>query len=456
MSEMGALEGVRVVDAGLLVQGPQAALMLADFGADVIKVELPGFGDQARWIPLSANDLRTPYYEACNRGKRSVTIDLRVPEGREAFLDLVDTADVVISNFKPGTLDDWGLGYDVVAERNPRVVYATGSTFGPEGPDATLEGADLAGQAAGGLISTTGIDGGPLTPVGVTIADHTASQNMVAGILAALLARERTGQGQQVDVSLLGGQVYAQASEYTAFLMTGQVPGRANRGHPLLPMAYGILPTADGYLALVGVLPDRREAFYSAVGCPELAEDPRFQGMMFTTEARLELFELLAEYFPRATTDQWVERLRAIGVRCAPVDDYARASENPQVTINGYLPEVDHPGGGLAHPAVRHPSTTVGRSPRVGPAHGGGPSRVGLRLGPHRCPPGSRRHLSAPGRRWAIICPCPPSVPTREDRPSPGSSPSATWPSSLSCGPTAGHIPPRSASPGIRPQGWPG
>ena len=200
MSEMGALEGVRVVDAGLLVQGPQAALMLADFGADVIKVELPGFGDQARWIPLSANDLRTPYYEACNRGKRSVTIDLRVPEGREAFLDLVDTADVVISNFKPGTLDDWGLGYDVVAERNPRVVYATGSTFGPEGPDATLEGADLAGQAAGGLISTTGTDGGPLTPVGVTIADHTASQNMVAGILAALLARERTGQGQQLSL----------------------------------------------------------------------------------------------------------------------------------------------------------------------------------------------------------------------------------------------------------------
>ena len=383
MSEMGALEGVRVVDAGLLVQGPQAALMLADFGADVIKVELPGFGDQARWIPLSANDLRTPYYEACNRGKRSVTMDLRVPEGREAFLDLVDTADVVISNFKPGTLDDWGLGYDVIAERNPRVVYATGSTFGPEGPDATLEGADLAGQAAGGLISTTGTDGGPLTPVGVTIADHTASQNMTAGILAALLARERTGQGQQVDVSLLGGQVYAQASEYTAFLMTGQVPGRANRGHPLLPMAYGILPTADGYLALVGVLPDRREAFYSAVGCPELAEDPRFQGMMFTTEARLELFELLAEYFPRATTDQWVERLRAIGVRCAPVDDYARASENPQVTINGYLTEVDHPAGGTAR-VVGSPirlSDTPARPSAAAPELGQHTEEVLLELG---------------------------------------------------------------------------
>ena len=175
MSEMGALEGVRVVDAGLLVQGPQAALMLAEFGADVIKVELPGFGDQARWIPLSANDLRTPYYEACNRGKRSVTIDLRVPEGREAFLDLVDTADVVISNFKPGTLDDWGLGYDVVAERNPRVVYATGSTFGPEGPDATLEGADLAGQAAGGLIRTTGTEVPVLlvcTEGGLSVVSH--------------------------------------------------------------------------------------------------------------------------------------------------------------------------------------------------------------------------------------------------------------------------------------------
>src|SRR4051794_16461831 len=193
---VGALDGIRVVEAGLLGQGPQAAATLREWGADVTKVELPGLGDQSRWIPVTSTDWRAPYFLGCNRGKRSITIDLRVPDGRELFLQLCAGADVVITNFKPGTMDAWGLGYDAVAARNPAIVYATGSTFGPVGPDAAREGADLAGQAAGGLISTTGRLGGEPTPVGATIADHTASQNLVAGILAALIARQRTGRGQ--------------------------------------------------------------------------------------------------------------------------------------------------------------------------------------------------------------------------------------------------------------------
>ena len=342
---MGALDGIRVVDVGLLVQGPQAGQTLKDLGAEVIKVELPGMGDMARWIPISMEDLRTPYFEACNRGKKSITIDLRVTEGANIFRKLVDTADVLVANFKPGTLEAWGLSYEELSKTNPGLIYAMGSTFGPEGKGADREGADLAGQAAGGLISTTGSDGEPPTPVGATIADHIGSMNMTVGILAALFSRNVTGKGQRVDVSLLGGQIYAQASEYTAYLMTEKVPGRSNGGHPLLPMAYGILETADGHIALVGVLPDKRQALYEAAGVPELIEDERFAPIIYTTEIRQELFRLLADGFKAKTTDEWAAILDRIEVRYAPVNDYAQAASDPLVTTNNYIVELEDVNG---------------------------------------------------------------------------------------------------------------
>jgi crotonobetainyl-CoA:carnitine CoA-transferase CaiB-like acyl-CoA transferase len=342
---MGALEGIRVVDVGLLVQGPQAGQTLRDLGAEVIKVELPGLGDMARWIPISMEDLRTPYFEACNRGKKSITIDLRVTEGANIFRKLVDTADVLVANFKPGTLEAWGLSYEELSKTNPGLIYAMGSTFGPEGKGADREGADLAGQAAGGLISTTGSDGEPPTPVGATIADHIGSMNMTVGILAALFSRNVTGKGQRVDVSLLGGQIYAQASEYTAYLMTEKVPGRSNGGHPLLPMAYGILETADGHIALVGVLPDKRQALYEAAGVPELIEDERFAPIIYTTEIRQELFRLLSDGFKAKTTDEWAAILDRIEVRYAPVNDYAQAASDPLVITNNYIVELEDVNG---------------------------------------------------------------------------------------------------------------
>ena len=342
---MGALTGIRVIDVGLLVQGPQAGQTLADLGAEVIKVELPVMGDMARWIPISMEDLRTPYFEACNRGKRSITIDLRYKEGAEIFRKLVDSADVLLANFKPGTLEAWGLGYDELSESNPGLIYAMGSTFGPEGEGSKREGADLAGQAAGGLISTTGFDGEPPTPVGATIADHIGSMNMTVGILAALFARQTSGKGQRIDVSLLGGQIYAQASEYTAYLMTGEIPGRSNAGHPLLPMAYGILETADGYIALVGVLPDKRQEFYEVVGVPELIQDERFAPIIYTTEIRKELFELLAPGFKKKTTEQWGQILVDIEVRYAPVNDYDQAANDHLVLENNYLVDLKDSSG---------------------------------------------------------------------------------------------------------------
>jgi len=170
--------------------------MLADMGADVIKVELPDLGDQARWVVLAPDDRRAPYFVACNRGKRSVTVDARTSGGVEIMRRLADRADVLISNFSAGTMDDWGIGYDHLTRTNPGLVFATGSVLGSRGPDAERKGADLAAQAMGGLIATTGTSDDDASPVGVTIADHIASQNMVAGILAALQARERDGRGR--------------------------------------------------------------------------------------------------------------------------------------------------------------------------------------------------------------------------------------------------------------------
>jgi crotonobetainyl-CoA:carnitine CoA-transferase CaiB-like acyl-CoA transferase len=342
----GALAGIRVIDAGLLVQGPQAGLTLSDLGADVVKVELPGVGDQARWIPIGVDDPRSPYHVACNRGKRSITLDLRVAPGKEAFVKLVQSYDVLLSNFAPGTLDDWGLGYETLSALNPRLIYATGSVYGPEGPSASAKGADLAAQAAGGLISTTGVDGSDPTPIGATIADHIASQNMTAGILAAIIARSRTGRGQRVDVSLFGGQIYAQAAEYTHYFLSGQIPGRSNYGHPLLNAAYGIVPTSDGWLAIVGVPVSDRSAFYAALERPELAEDERFTPLIYTTETKRELFEIFAQVFPTRTTAEWSERLAAANCRFAPVNNYAQAASDPHAAINGYILDVDHPEWG--------------------------------------------------------------------------------------------------------------
>lgn len=340
---MGALSGIRVLDVGLLVQGPQAAALLADLGAEVIKVELPGFGDQARWIPATYGHRHSGYYVACNRGKRGVTIDLRMPSGRDVFLRLADTSDVVISNFKPGTMDSWGVGYADTSARNPRIVYGMGSAFGSLGPDADREGADLAGQAAGGLVSTTGVDDGDPTTVGATIADHMSSQHLAAGVLAALFARERTGRGQLVEVSLLGGQIWAQASEYTSYFLSGKVPGRANGGHPLINGSYGMVPTKDGWIAIVGVTAPVRAAFAEAIGLPNLWDDPRFESPIITEPRKRELLALLATAFVQRTTAEWCSVLRSVGVRYAPVRDYAEVAADPQVWDNGYLVKGSHP-----------------------------------------------------------------------------------------------------------------
>jgi len=372
---MSALSGIKVLDLSIIVQGPQAVAMLADLGAEVIKIELPEVGDLARWLTVSPEDDRSAFFWACNRGKRSITLDLRTAGGKQAFRTLVATADVVVSNFQPGTLDTWGLGYEVLHALNPRLIYATASALGPLGPDAAMEGADLTGQAMGGLIATTGVDGGPVTPVGAVIADHCGAQNLVTGILAALFHRERTGQGQQVDVSLLGGQIWAQASELSHLFLSGQVAGRANRGHPMASqLVYGLFPTADGHLAMVSIIPERWPDFCRIIEREDLTDDPRFNGLFLQPEHRQELFALLDTIFPTKTTAEWVARLRAARQRFAPVRTHAEVAEDPQAFANGYLFRAMHPTWGEI--------TVVGNPIRFSatPAH---PAVVAPELGQH-------------------------------------------------------------------------
>jgi len=338
---MGPLEGVRVLEAGLLIQGPQAALTMQEWGADVVKIELPGFGDQSRWLPVARGDRRSAFFTAYNRGKRSMTIDLRVPRGRDLFLRLVEDADVVITNFKPGTMEKWGLGYADAADRNPRIIYAMGSSFGAEGPDSEREGADLSGQAAGGLISTTGGRGAGPSTIGATIADHISGQNLLSGVLAALYARERTGRGQLIETSLLGGQLWAQAGEYTRYLLAGEISGPSGRGHPMIPGIYGMFPTADGWIAIVGTAGPARDLFYRTIGRPDLVE--RFPSLLYFEDDKAELWPILDEVFATKTTAEWCDLLGAAGLRFAPVRNHAEVAADPGVRANGYIASVEDP-----------------------------------------------------------------------------------------------------------------
>ena len=340
---MTALTRIRVLDLSILVQGPQAAAMLHDHGAEVIKIELPDFGDLARWIQIGDGDTRSGFFEGCNRGKRSISVDLRTESGAQILRDLVAISDVLIHNFVPGTMEQWGLSYEELSEINPRLVYATGSSFGPVGPDAAREGADTVGQAAGGLMSTTGVDGEPPTAVGFVVADHIGSLNMVVGITTALFHRTESGRGQRVDVSLLGGQIWAQASELSHYLLSGRVPGRSNRGHPLIQNLLRLVPTSDGWIQLVGVPAQLWPDFARAIDREDLADDERFTSPRLAPDDLATLCQLVDEIFPHRTTAEWTERLLAAKQRFSPVRDYAEVAADHGSRANGYLVDVDHP-----------------------------------------------------------------------------------------------------------------
>ncbi|MGB2693926.1 MAG: CoA transferase [Dehalococcoidia bacterium] len=352
----GALDGLRVLDWTVWQQGTSASAMLADLGADVVKIEEPTTGDPGRGLlRIEKAGGLSGYFQALNRGKRSLALDLKHPKGREVLLRLSRRADVFLSNFRPGVAERLGVGYEDLAEVNPRIIWARASGYGKDGPDAGAGSFDILGQARGGLMSVTGEPDGPPKNVGAPVADQVGGMMSVVGILAALVHREKTGRGQSVDTSLLGSVMALQSFNITSHMLSGDVPWRFRRaGHTPFWNAYR---GSDDRWFAIGMLLNRGwEDLCETIGRPELAEDERFAsyGGRVRTNADALMVEMDAAFAQRPA-DEWVRLLNERGVYAARIQDYEEVSRDPQVAANGYIEEVERADG----PPVRMVGTTI-------------------------------------------------------------------------------------------------
>ncbi|MFJ8543355.1 CaiB/BaiF CoA transferase family protein [Streptomyces sp. NPDC093586] len=314
-----ALRGVRIADFSRVLAGPYATMLLADLGAEVVKVERPGTGDDTRaWRPPADPSGTSTYFLGVNRNKRSVALDLSTDEGRERARTLIARSDVVVENFRPGTMEKLGLGPGELLAADPRLVYCSVTGFGT-GAGAALPGYDLLVQAVGGLMSVTGEPDGEPLKTGVALVDVITGLHAVVGILAALRHRERTGRGQLVEVSLLGSLLSAMANQSSGYVSAGVVPGRLGNAHPSIA-PYETFPTADRPIALA-VGNDRQFAALTALlGRPELADDERFRTNPDRVAHRSELRPLLQELLRTRAADHWAVVLPAAGVPAGPVN----------------------------------------------------------------------------------------------------------------------------------------
>lgn len=342
---MGPLAGVRVLDFTVYQQGPQASLIFRDMGADVIKVEAPRFGDLGRVLGSMGEDRFSPYFLALDRGKRSITLDLKNEAAKRVALRLAEGCDVAIHNFRPGVMERLGLGYDEMRAVNPRIIYGHASGWGAKGPRANHPAFDLAAQAQGGLLSVTGEQDGYPLPAGAAVADYVGAANLAMAVIAALYSREQTGKGQKIDTSLLGSQVAMQAWEIQYFIAHGWV-GRAGRGHHYLPTIWRVFKTADSYVVVGGLPENRWPAFCQALGLPEIEHDPRFEHFGVRLGNIDQLYAILDEAFAKKTTAEWMELLAAADCICAPVAGYKDLLEDEQLRANEYIVEVEHPTRG--------------------------------------------------------------------------------------------------------------
>jgi crotonobetainyl-CoA:carnitine CoA-transferase CaiB-like acyl-CoA transferase len=339
---MDPLTGTRVIDLSRILAGPYATMALADAGADVVKIEEPGKGDDTRgWGPPFVEGEST-YFLSVNRGKRSVTLNLKHEEGRRILRQLLDGADVLVENFRPGTLDRLGFSYDAVRARNPRLVYASVSGYGPDGPWGGKPGYDAIAQGEAGLMSITGMPGGPPTRVGASVADVLAGMTAFQGILLALVRRQQTGQGGRVDVSLLESLLAPLCYHASAYLLAGEAPARLGNRHPSLA-PYETFEAEDGHV-IVGVGNDALwRTFCAAAGQPELAADPDFATNALRVRNYDALRARIAPLLRARTVAQWLERLEGAGVPCGRVRSVAEALDSEQVKARGLLLEVEHP-----------------------------------------------------------------------------------------------------------------
>jgi crotonobetainyl-CoA:carnitine CoA-transferase CaiB-like acyl-CoA transferase len=360
----GPLHGVVVLDLSRILAGPWATQLLADFGAEVLKIEHPRGGDDTRqWGPPYLKDAdgrdttESAYYLSANRGKRSLAIDFSHPEGQELRRQLALQADVLVENFRVGGLARHGLGYAELSQLNPWLVYLSISAFGQDGPDAAKPGYDAMIQGMGGLMSITGAPdgepGGGPQKVGVAVADLMCGMYAVSAILAALYERDRSGQGQYIDLSLLDSQVAWLANQNLNYLVSGVPPGRQGTAHPNI-VPYQAFATADGHLMLAVGNDTQFARFCTAAGAPELAVDARYATNRERVAHRAKLVPHVAALLRQRTTGEWLVALAAAQVPCGPINDLAQVFAEPQVVHRELRFDLPHATAGTA-PGVRNP-----------------------------------------------------------------------------------------------------
>ena len=355
----GPLAGIRILDLSWILAGPFATMILSDLGAEVIKLERPGSGDLARGngpfidgespstalgTSPSASLGTSSYFMSLNRGKKSLALDLQTPQGKAVFLKLVKKADVVVENFVPGTMKRLGLDYGVVKKENPRIIYASVSGFGQTGPYAQTRALDAVIQAMGGMMSLTGEPGGPPLKPGASLADITAGLFTVIGIQAALFERQKSGQGQMLDISMLDCQLAVLENAFARYFATGKAPERIGSRYPSFS-SFPAFKTEDGYIAvaLVGGTRNQWQLFCAVIGHLELIDDERYQTSDLRTQHYEELAPILNEVMKTKTTEQWLKELTDVGIPCGPVNNIAQAASHPQVQAREMITEVPHP-----------------------------------------------------------------------------------------------------------------
>ncbi len=338
----GPLEGTRVLDLTHVLAGPFAAMILADLGAEVIKVEQPEIGDRSRSSGPFI-DGESSYFMSVNRGKLGFSVDLSKARGKELFLQLVDNSDVVLENFAPGTMRRLGLDYPVLRDRNPSIIYAAISGFGQDGPYSSKPALDVVVQGMGGILSVTGEPGGPPIRPGVSQGDITAGLFAVIGIQSALQERTRSGLGQMVDIGMLDCQVTIQENAFARYFATGEVPTPLGTRHPVTA-PFQVFQTSDGYItiALIEGRKERWPLLCSAIDRVDLIDDPRFDTGWTRSQNHHELEPILSEALMKKTSQEWLEELEALGIACGPVNTIDKVAQDPQVNHRGMIKEYNH------------------------------------------------------------------------------------------------------------------
>ena len=336
------LDGVRVLDFTQVMMGPCCTQMLGDYGADVIKIERVGAGDLSRWsVGEDSDGGNNPVFASLNRNKRSVALDLKSEADRQAALRLVESADVVVSNFRPGVMERMGFGYDDLRRLNPRIIYALGTGFGLEGPYVHKGGQDVLAQAMSGAMHRRADPELPLSIYPTALADYSAGMHLVQGVLLALLQREKTGEGQQVSVSLYNSMLAMQMQEAAMWMMRGR-----DLNWAAMPLS-GVFETTDGAIVMVGAFKENPlRDICQALGIDDLSADPRYATLEQQTLHRAELQAIFREGFAGNTTAHWLARLEGVDILCAPVVTLEDALDDPQTACNRMIVELDPTAGG--------------------------------------------------------------------------------------------------------------